>query len=91
MKINEIKINQQDLLVERLINESAMDVYLIYQNIEKLSQNFRDHANNVFSHQDIVEISDDLRNLSKIGDKHFNSTHQTPKIIAYLLSYLSGL
>ena len=88
MKITEIDITDQELLIDTLINSAAMDVASVFQIINKESANGSIFAVDILSRDDIADFVHEVKTLKLQCDPIFSSSSQTMKLIAWLLSYL---
>lgn len=89
MKISEIILNHDDLLIETLQNNIASVVATQYKILKIDSNNFLLAPQDAFS---MDEISDHLYYLKKLlnrSSEYFNETSQTLRLLNSLINYLN--
>lgn len=89
MRINEIEIDRNDELIDRLINTISKDVIELYNELKAGSNNFGIHVEDTYSVDEITDFRARLKLLNAASSIVYNSAHQTTKIIGYIAAYLN--
>ena len=89
MRIDEIEIDRNDELIDKLINTISADVIALYNEISAGSKEFSIHVEDAYSVEEIADFRYKLKILNNGCSVVYNSAHQTTKLIGYIAAYLN--
>ena len=90
MKVNEIVINDDDLLIDILIDKMAALVKKTYDSLSRNSDNFLVNAIDTFTPEERLNVLDFCVEILSEAKVIYTHNQQTIRILNYLIMYLSG-
>ena len=90
MKVNEIIINDEELLLDTLIDHLALIVKKTYDSLKAGSDNFKVNAIDGFDPELVSEMLSECLVFLSRANVIYRHNQQTVRILHYLLAYLRG-